>query len=164
MAAFEALYHSTAGRVFALCMRMTGDRERSRELAHDVFVRAWERLSSFRGESAFSTWLHRLGVNVVLESIRSERRRRSRVDIAGSEEEDERIAGASAAVMEDPAARIDLEWAIGLLPPNARRVFVMHDVEGYKHEEIARLMGTADGTVRAHLHRARKLLMEMLSR
>ena len=164
VAAFEELYRQTAGRVFALCMRMTGDRERARELAHEVFVRAWEKLASFRGESSFATWLHRLGVNVVLESLRAERRRRARVDIAGSAEEDEWIAAAPAARSEDPGSRIDLERAIALLPPNARRVFVMHDVEGYRHEEIAQRMGTADGTVRAHLHRARKLLMEMLSR
>jgi RNA polymerase sigma-70 factor (ECF subfamily) len=163
VAAFELLYRATAGRVFALCLRMSGDRDRARELAHDVFVRAWEKLPGFRGDASFATWLHRLAVNEVLEQARGERRRLARVSLAGDEDEGavERRAPAAAG---DPDARIDLERAIALLPPNARRVFVLHDVDGYRHGEIARAMAIAEGTVRAHLHRARRLLMEMLER
>ena len=163
VAAFETLYRATAGRVFAVCLRMSGDRARAHELTHDVFVRAWERLPGFRGDAAFATWLHRVAVNEVLEQWRGERRRLSRVSLVGDEDEvaAERRAPA---VADDPVARIDLERAIALLPPNERRVFVLHDVDGYRHGEIARVMEIAEGTVRAHLHRARRLLMEMLER
>jgi len=160
--AFEALYHRHVGRVYAVCLRMCDDRERARELAHDAFVRAWERLSTFRGDSAFGTWLHRLAVNQVLETLRGERRRRAREVAAG--EDDEGEAPTLRMVRHDEGLRMDLEEAIRRLPPNARQVFVLHEVEGYRHEEIARSMGTAEGTVRAHLHRARRLLMEFLSR
>ncbi len=161
--AFEALYRLTAGRIFALCLRMCGDRVRASEAAHDVFVRAWEKLPTFREESAFGSWLHRLAVNYVLELQRSDRRRAARVTLA-DDEVDQVATATGGAVCPDHDARIDLERALALLPPNARTVFVLHEVEGYKHDEIARMMGTAGGTVRAHLHRARKLLMELLSR
>ncbi|MBK9978313.1 MAG: RNA polymerase sigma factor [Gemmatimonadetes bacterium] len=160
--AFEALYRSTAGRVFALCLRMSGDRERARELAHDVFVRAWEKLPGFRGEAAFSTWLHRLAVNVVLERQRGERRRQAHEE-PGLDEDDETPA-MRRVVRIDEGDRLDLEAAIARLPTNARTVFVLHEVQGYRHDEIAQAMAIAEGTVRAHLHRARRLLMEFLSR
>ncbi|MEO6446657.1 MAG: RNA polymerase sigma factor [Gemmatimonadaceae bacterium] len=162
--AFEVLYRRTAGRVFAICLRMSGDRVRARELTLDLFVRAWEKLPSFRGEAAFSSWLHRMTVNHVLEAQRADRRRTARVMLAGDATDDEEADSFTGMVHPDPETRIDLERAIGRLPPNARAVFVLHEVEGYKHEEIARMMGTASGTVRAHLHRARQLLMEWLSR
>jgi RNA polymerase sigma-70 factor (ECF subfamily) len=176
--AFEALYRMHAGRVFALCLRMTGERHRAQELAHDAFVRAWERLGSFRGESAFGSWLHRLTVNVVLERQRGERRRLAH-EVPGDDLEGDASDGWSDAAGEgdsadswawqratrgDDATRLDLEAAIARLPTNARTVFVLHVVEGYRHDEIATLMTIAEGTVRAHLHRARRLLMEYLSR
>lgn len=163
MTAFEALYRVTAGRVFALCLRMSGDRVAARELAHDVYVRAWEKLPSFRAESAFGSWVYRLAVNYVLEVQRSDRRRTARVTLADDDADDSAVMAAGA-VGHDHDARIDLERAIVQLPPNARTVFVLHEVEGYTHDEIAQMMGTAGGTVRAHLHRARHLLMELLSR
>ena len=160
--AFERLYRLHAPRVFALCLRMSGDRVRATELVQDVFVRAWERLPSFRGDAKLSSWLHRLAVNVVLTDARTERRRTRRValgdDEAGGTWE---AVGAAAG---DAGDRIDLERAIAALPPGARQVFVLHDIEGYRHGEIARITGTAEGTLRAQLHRARKLLMEMLGR
>jgi RNA polymerase sigma-70 factor, ECF subfamily len=175
--AFEALYRAHAGRVFALCLRMAGDRERAQELAHDAFVRAWERLASFRGESAFGSWLHRLTVNVVLERLRGERRRQAH-EVPGDDGDGDTTAGWDGAApdtsaiatmwrratREDAAMRLDLETAIARLPTNARTVFVLSVVEGYRHDEIAALMTIAEGTVRAHLHRARRLLMEFLSR
>jgi RNA polymerase sigma-70 factor (ECF subfamily) len=159
--AFEALYRATAPRVFALCLRMTGDRQRAQELTQDVFVRAWEGLPSFRGDAAFTSWLHRIAVNVVLMGVRAERRREARVTLA---EDLEGEVGDGFVLPVDIEQGIDLERAIAKLPPGARRVFVLHDIEGYRHEEIARLTGTAEGTLRAQLHRARKLLMEALSR
>ena len=162
--AFGELYREHAGRVFALCVRMSGDRIRARELMQDVFVRAWEGLRSFRGDASFGSWLHRLAVNVVLTSVRAERRREARVslveDLADAESDHAAIRRVPAT---DPGSAIDLERAIAALPPGARSAFVLHDVEGFSHGEIAELMGLAEGTIRAQLHRARKLLMEALA-
>jgi RNA polymerase sigma-70 factor (ECF subfamily) len=155
--AFEALYRTHVGRVHALCLRMCGDRAQAEELTQDAFIVLWEKLPLFRGESAFESWLHRLVCNCVLQQMRSDKRRIARVEPMS--EPPERSSGGSAR----PDARIDLETAIAALPPGARMVFVLHDVEGYRHEEIARLTGRAAGTLRAQLHRARTLLMEALS-
>lgn len=160
--AFESLYRATVGRVHAICLRMTADRERAAELTQDVFVRAWERLDAFRGESAFESWLHRIAVNVVLESERSTRRRIARVEPTDD------LADVEGAQMMGPKEghdgdRMDLEAAIAALPPATRRVFILHDIEGYRHEEISRMTGSAQGTLRAQLFRARRLLMEALT-
>jgi RNA polymerase sigma factor (sigma-70 family) len=163
--AFERLYRSHSDRVFSLCARMCGSRERAEELTQDVFVRAWEKLPQFRGESAFGTWVHRVAVNVVLNDRKTVMRERSRAapDVMGDEDADpEALFGG-----DDPpshADRMDLESAIAKLPPGARRVFVLHDVEGYKHEEIAQMMGVTAGGTKAQLHRARRLLREALER
>ena len=172
--AFEQVYRREVGRVYALCLRMTADAQRARELTQTVFVRAWDRLGSFRGDSQLSSWLHRIAVNEVLIDARTERRRRARVVLAedeeatsdDSDESDRRDAPRSTGITlpVDTESRIDLERAIGELPPGARTVFVLHDIEGYRHEEISRMTGSAEGTSRAQLHRARKLLMEALSR
>ena len=153
-----------AGRVYALALRITADGQAARELTQDVFVRAWERLSDFRGDAAFTTWLHRIAVNAHLMRRRSERRRVARVALAGDADELADAAAFSAAPAADVGAAIDLERAMAALPPGVRRAFVLHDVEGYSHEEIARMTGLAAGTLRAQLHRARQLLMEMLRR
>jgi RNA polymerase sigma-70 factor, ECF subfamily len=170
VSAFEHVYRREVGRVYALCLRMTGDAVRARELTQSVFVRAWDRLASFRGDSQLSSWLHRIAVNEVLIEARTDRRRQARVVLA-----EDHAAGSGGAVEDAPAysgvtlpvdteSRIDLERAISMLPPGARTVFVLHDIEGYRHEEISRMTGSAEGTLRAQLHRARKLLMEALSR
>ncbi len=158
--AFGRLYQAHMGRVFALCARMTADRALAEELTQDVFVRAWEKLPLFRGESAFGTWLHRLAVNVVLNRRESDGRRRSHhVDDADGTAIDFAQARPHA-----PGDRMDLEQAIAGLPPGARRVFVLHDVQGYRHEEIAQLLGITAGGSKAQLHRARLLLREALQR
>lgn len=164
VAAFEALYQRSGGRIFALCLRMCGDRDQATELAHDAFVRAWERLSQYRGESAFGTWMHRLAVNLVLERLRGDRRREARVTVARNDDHHHLMENAADPSASDILDRVDLERAIAALPTNARMVFVMHDVEGFRHDEIAAHMQLAPGTVRAHLHRARQLLMRMLQR
>ncbi len=161
--AFERLYRQNVNRVFSLCVRMVADRERAEELTQDVFVRAWEKLHLFRGESSFSTWLHRLTVNVVLNARKSDGRQKARF------EENDEDAGMDAhpGVVGMPLAPgdlLDLEQAITKLPPGARRVFVLHDVEGYKHEEIAEQLGVTSGATKAQLHRARLLLREALNR
>ena len=158
-AAFERLYRDSVGRVYALCLRMSGDAARAEELTQDVFVKAWRKLGSFRGDSAFSSWLHRIAVNVVYQEGRTEKRRRARIIPA-----EEAAAVDAPGVPVSPGARVDLERAIGGLPPGARSAFVLHDIEGYTHKEIAEMVGSAEGTVKAQLHRARKLLREALAR
>jgi len=165
--AFERLYRANVGRVLAICVRMcSGDRGRAEELVQDAFVRAWERLPQFRGESAFSTWLHRLTVNVVLEAQRSERRERARLEPADPLDDalgDARESTLPLAPRERHADRMDLAAAIAALPPGARAVFALHDVEGYKHEEIAAMLDITSGGSKAQLHRARRLLREALA-
>ena len=160
LAAFEALYRANLGRVYAVCFRMAGEATLAEELAQDVFVRAWQRLGSFRGESAFSSWLHPLTVNVALSERRSRRRRTARLVTTDEPEAFERPQPRPPG----PEAGFDLDRALATLPPGARSVFVLHDVEGYKHEEIARMTGVATGTSKAQLHRARRLLREALER
>ena len=170
--AFEGVYRREVGRVYGLCLRMSGDVSRARELTQSVFIRAWDRLASFRGDSQLSSWLHRIAVNEVLIEARSDKRRRARIILAedAREHEDDLDAPVSApeqiglTLPVDTETRIDLERAIAALPPGARTVFVLHDIEGYRHEEISRMTGSAEGTLRAQLHRARRLLMEALSR
>jgi len=159
--AFEALYRAHAGRIYALCLRMTGNAHEAEEMTQDAFVRAWEKLPSFAGRSAFGSWLHRLTVNLVLSRWRA-RRRRPQV----ASEEATRAADVGCdprASVADPRARLDLERAIATLPSGARTIFVLHDVEGYLHREIAALTGLAVGTTKAQLHRARRLLREALT-
>ncbi|MFL5617354.1 MAG: RNA polymerase sigma factor [Gemmatimonadaceae bacterium] len=160
--AFEQLYRMHAGRVYALCLRLAADPVVARELVQDTFVKAWEALPRFRADASLTTWLHRIAVNALLERRRSEKRRAARVSLADDEDEGE-IDVAGVVVAPDVATAIDLERAIGALPAGVRRAFVLHDVEGYTHEEIATMTGLAAGTLRAQLHRARQLLMRALS-
>jgi RNA polymerase sigma-70 factor, ECF subfamily len=164
--AFEHLYRAHAGRVFALCLRMSGSRERATELTQDAFVHVWKRLGTWRGESALSSWIYRLTVNLVLSNVRGEQRRQKHEmndDDPFAEGREPRAESAQTRPASVHEA-IDLERAIAALPAGARTVFVLHDVEGYQHNEIAKMTGTAEGTCRAQLHRARKLLMEALDR
>jgi len=158
-AAFRDLYHQLAGRVYALCLRLTGDAGAAEERTQDVFVRAWDKLRSFRGESAFSSWLHRLAVNVVMTERRTTMRREQRVTPMAAPETLER--GRQEPMI---GLHIDLERAIADLPEGARAIFVLYDIEGYSHAEIADLTGIAEGTSKAQLFRARHLLREKLDR
>lgn len=160
--AFERIYRAHVDRVFSVCVRMVGDRARAEELTQDVFVRAWEKLGTFRGDSQFSTWLHRLAVNVVLNDREAEGRRRARHD-DGIEDMDT-IPHGDVRALPVPGLSLDLERAIATLPPGAKKVFVLHDVEGYTHEEIAEMLGVTAGGCKAQLHRARMLLRRMLTR
>jgi RNA polymerase sigma-70 factor (ECF subfamily) len=165
--AFERLYHAHSSRVYALCLRMSGSRAKAGELTQDVFVHVWERLSSWRGESALSSWIYRLTVNLVLSNVRGEQRRQKHevTDETNSDDGEAMPVEPKAAGREPRVLdAIDLERAIAGLPKGARTVFVLHDVEGYQHDEIAKMTGTAEGTCRAQLHRARKLLIEALER
>jgi len=158
--AFESLYSQHVGRVFAICMRLSANVQTAEELTQEAFVRAWQRLSTFRGDSAFATWLHRLTVNVVLDQQRAQRpwfRRVVAIDDAVE------VVASEQSRVTSSADQHDLESAIRRLPRAARTVFVLHDVEGWQHDEIAARTGTAVGTSKAHLHRARQLLKEWLS-
>jgi RNA polymerase sigma-70 factor (ECF subfamily) len=157
IAAFEQLYREHVGRVHGAILRLVGmDRARAEELTQDAFVRAWQKLSSFRHESAFSTWLHRLGVNTALMDLRG-RRDEDNMDNAALE----LVAGGDVPFC--AAERGDLERAVSNLPPRARAVLVLHDVEGWKHEEISNELGMAVGSSKAQLHRARGLLRRALA-
>lgn len=154
--AFAQLYVRHRPRVYALCWRLCGGGETlAGELTQDAFVRAWTKLDSFKGQSAFGTWLHRLTVNVVLSDRRSRLRRAGREDELDPETE-------SGAPASDGGLQLDLEAAIARLPQRARTVLVLHDIEGYRHEDIAKAAAMAVGTSKAQLHRARKLLRQWL--
>jgi RNA polymerase sigma-70 factor (ECF subfamily) len=145
-------------RVYSLCVRMIRDQALAEELTQDVFVRAWEKLALYRGDSLFSTWLHRLAVNVVLNRRKLDGRDRGRFD------DDPVVVDGLTQHLPPAGTGMDLEHAISTLPPSARRIFVLHDVEGYKHEEIAEMLGMTAGGSKAQLHRARMLLRERLQR
>ena len=156
MRAFEALYRRHAGRVHGAVWRLSGMNEaRAEELTQEAFVRAWQKLGSFRFESAFSTWLHRLAVNVALMELRSR-------DPEDAVENDVLEAALEPVTPFCAGERADLEEAVAKLPPRARAVLVLHDIEGWKHEEIGRELGMAVGSSKAQLHRARGLLRAML--
>jgi RNA polymerase sigma-70 factor (ECF subfamily) len=159
-AAFEALYRAHVSRVYGLCLRLVADAGRAQDLTQDVFVRAWEKLATFRGDSAFSSWLYRLAVNLVLGDRRAAGRRDRR--LTGFDDLPDHAA--VAAPTPPPGLAIELDQAIAALPPGARAVFVLHDVEGYEHGEIAAITGIAVGTSKAHLFRARRLLRKWLDR
>lgn len=159
VAAFEALYRRHAGRVHGVIARLVGGRgARAEDLTQDAFVRAWQALPAFRFESAFSTWLHRLAVNTALMDLRS---RRSRPQDDGDEDGFDGLGGTDSAG-HTTALTMDLERAVASLPPRARAVLVLYDVEGWQHDEIAAQLGMAVGSSKAQLHRARSLLRARL--
>jgi RNA polymerase sigma-70 factor (ECF subfamily) len=153
--AFEQLYRTHLPRVHSLVRRLAGGRDTD-ELTQDVFVRAWQKLGTFRGDSAFGTWLHRLAVNVVIERFRADSARRTRFH------DGEAIFETLAAPPRHRETSLDFEAALEKLPDGAREIFVLHDVEGYKHHEIGSLLGISAGTSKAQLHRARMMLRKHL--
>lgn len=154
-AAFERLYREHVGRVYGLCLRMVADPGLAEELTQDVFVRAWHKLDRFSGRAAFSTWLHRLTVNLVISAQRSRKRDRDRHD-------HETVVDHQPVRPGSAGLGIDLERAIAELPDQARRVFVLYQLEGYAHSEVAESLGIAQGTSKAHLYKARQMLKESL--
>jgi RNA polymerase sigma-70 factor (ECF subfamily) len=165
--AFERLYRAHVARIHSLARRMV-DADHADDLTQDVFVRAWEKLATFRGEASFGTWLHRVAVNVILgrrETIGTER---GRFVTAASDGDDPTggmaVAEALAVAPGDAGWGIDFEAAIARLPERARQVFLLHDVAGYRHEEVAELLGIVPGTSKSQLHHARMALREYLER
>ena len=180
-AAFEAIYRRYCGRVYGLCLRLCADVVEAETATQDTFVRAWQKLDSFAGSGSLGGWLSRLATHAIADRRRRRKRRERLIEelpvgsnIAPPVEST--VASNIASTMASAAAAgttsgsirsglsIDLERAIARLPAAARTVFVLHDVEGFRHREIAELMGTAAGTSKAQLHRARKLLRVMLAR
>jgi RNA polymerase sigma-70 factor, ECF subfamily len=153
--AFERLYRSHVARIHSLTRRMLGSHDAD-EVTQDIFVRTWQKLGQFRGESAFSTWLHRLAVNIVIERRRSYAIRRDRMT------DDADALELVAVPPERGDIKVDFEHAIEQLPPGAREIFLLHDVEGYKHREIAAMLDIAAGTSKRQLHRARMLMRQHL--
>lgn len=156
--AFERLYRSHVGRIHALTRRMLSPDEAD-DATQDVFIRAWQKLETFRGESAFGTWLHKIAVNVCLgrRAQLGQARERYHADDAPLETVAHPHTGGA-------LDRVDFETALERLPDGARQVFVLHDVEGYRHEEIAEMLGTVTGTSKSQLHRARMALRQHLER
>jgi len=155
--AFERLYRTHVGRVHTLVRRML-DADEADDVTQDVFIRAWQKLSTFRGESAFGTWLHRLAVNVVLARRKTVGIERGR--FITEEAPLDRASGRPVT----PELSVDFEEALARLPEGAKQVFVLHDVEGYRHEEIARMLGIVPGTSKSQLHHARMALRRHLER
>ncbi len=153
--AFEALYRVHVDRVYGLCLRMTGNVSEAEDCTQEAFIQAWNKLDRFRGDSAFSTWLHRIAVNAVLGRMRKSKREQDRIQV---------VADTRPAPLEtgDSGELRDLAQAVDRLPEGARHVFVLHAVYGYSHDEAARMLGIATGTSKAQLHRARKLLAQQL--
>jgi RNA polymerase sigma-70 factor, ECF subfamily len=151
IAAYEQLYREHVGRVYALCVRMVSNVAIAEELCQEVFVRVWQKIHSFRGESAFSSWLHRLAANVVLSELRKKRLLTTNLDELNESQ-------MQTATTSDSGKVRDMEQAISQLPDGAKAIFVLHDIEGFKHNEIAQMLNIAEGTSKTQLHRARKLL------
>ena len=157
--AFEKLYLSHCDRIYGLCWRMCGgDRALAEDMVQEAFVRAWNKLHLFKGDSKFGTWLHRLAVNVVLSDRRIRVKRLQREQTFS--EDIERVQVGDRDVF--AGLRKDLEAAIAGLPERARTVLVLYDIEGYQHKEIAEMTGMAVGSSKAQLHRARKLVQGIL--
>jgi len=152
------LYEAHVDRVFRLAYRMTGDATQAEDLTQDTFIRAFDRLGDFRGESPFAGWLHRVATSVILTALRHRKRRQS---VESLREDLTTVSGAGQA--EDPDLRRTLDRAVARLDDSHRLVFVMHDIEGYTHQEIASAMGTPVGTAKARLSRARQKLRDVLN-
>ena len=142
--AFERLYRKYLSRVFSLCRRLSGSLTKAEELTEEVFVKAWDTLSEFAGENAFAPWLHRLATELAVN--------------------DSGVDAAATATIEKGGERLELSQAIDTMPADTRRVFVLHDVEGYRHEELSEILGITVGGSKAQLRRARVLLKEALGR
>ncbi len=164
--AFERIYRLHGRRVYSLCLRMVGNTAEAEDLAQEAFLQLFRKIHTFRGESAFSTWLHRLTVNVVLMRLRKKTLPESSLDEMTEPEEESggprRDVGGSDPLLSGSIDRVHLQRAIEQLPPGYKMVFVLHDMQGYEHNEIAGLMGCSIGNSKSQLHKARMRLRELL--
>jgi RNA polymerase sigma-70 factor (ECF subfamily) len=157
--AFEALYRQHAGRLFALACRLGGSADQAEDLLQEIFLQAFRKLASYKGEAALGTWLYRLAVNCCLDHLRSRRAKDWRL----TDSLDVEPPIVPAAPRQSPIARIDLERAIAQLPEGCRDAFVLHDVEGFDHKEVGRLLGIAEGTSKSQVFKARLRLRALLT-
>ena len=157
--AFAELYRHHSPRIFALVCRMTGSTETGEDLLQEIFLQAHRKIHGFKGDSAVGTWLYRLAINHSLDFVRS-RQVRMEKTTDSLDRDDAPVAGA---VHDSPVVRLDLERAIRQLPPGCREAFVLHDVEGYEHREIARMLGIAEGTSKSQVFKARMKLRAVLA-
>lgn len=155
--AFEALYRRSVDKIYALCIRMTGNASEAEDCVQEAFIQAWKQLARFRGDSAFATWMHRIAVNAVLGRMRKSKREQNRLELVADSVDTAPLPG-------DDGSLRDLSRAIEKLPEGARHVFVLHAVYGYSHDEAADMLGIASGTSKAQVHRARRLLVQQLER
>lgn len=153
--AFEQLYRLHVDKVYGLCLRMTGSPAEAEDCVQEAFIQAWNKLDRFRGDSSFGTWMHRVAVNTVLGRMRKSRREQDRIRAVAE------VAPVTETIADDGELR-DLEAAINELPSGARHVFVLHAVYGYSHGETGDMLGIAEGTSKAQLSRARRLLVQQL--
>lgn len=161
-AAFEAVYRMHAGRLFGLVSRMLGSAPEAEDVLQEIFITAHRKLSGFRGDSSLGTWLYRIAVNHCLDHLRS-RGARMASATESLDREDAREPAAVAPVVPTSISRIDLERAIAQLPPGCRAAFVLHDVEGREHREVARMLGISEGTSKSQVHKARMRLRVLLT-
>ena len=163
---FEMLYTRHKRRVFSLCLRMTGNYAEAEDFTQEAFLQLYRKIKSFRGESAFSTWLHRLSVNIVLMHFRKkslpETSLEELMEPQQGEEGRKREFGMTDNALRGSVERVTLERAIGELPPGYRTIFVLHDIEGYEHNEIAELLCCSIGNSKSQLHKARMKLRALL--
>ena len=163
-AAFEVLYNLHKRRVYSLCLRMTTNTAEAEDLTQEAFLQLFRKIGTFRGESAFSTWLHRMAVNVVLMQLRKKGLQVVPLDDEneGEEETPKKDYGAQDNVLAGSLDRLQLKNAIDRLPPGYRSIFVLHDVEGFEHNEIAEMVGCSIGNSKSQLHKARMKLRDLL--
>ncbi len=154
--AFERLYRENVARIHSLARRMAGS-DVADDLTQEVFLRAWRKLDTFRGDASFSTWLHRLAINLIL-SRRERIRKRQQRRVPGEE-----VLKTMSAPRRTPGLAVDFEAAVEHLPDGARQVFVLYDVEGYTHLEVGEMLGISEGTSKSQLHRARMILRKHLA-
>ena len=161
LAAFELLYERYHRRTYSLCLRMTSSQTESEDLTQEVFIQLFRKIGSFRGESAFSTWLHRLTVNQVLMHFRRRSVKNEKTSEDG-EMPEQIVPGTENQARMPVLDRIALKNAIEQLPPGYKNAFILHDVEGFEHEEVARILGISVGTSKSQLHKARLKLRGLL--
>jgi RNA polymerase sigma-70 factor, ECF subfamily len=165
---FDSIYHSYRRRVYALCLRMVHNQADAEDLTLEAFFQVFRKICTFRGDSAFTTWLHRLVVNVVLVRLRKKSPMECSMDsdnrFEGETSPSQESFGHLDTALISAVDRLSLELAVAELPLGSRTIFVLHDVEGYEHNEIARLLGVSEGTSKSQLHRARCRLRDLLKR
>jgi RNA polymerase sigma-70 factor (ECF subfamily) len=161
-AAFEEVYRAHAGRLYNLVFRMAGSAHDAEDLLQEIFLHAHRKMGSFRGDSSLGTWLYRLAVNHCLDVLRGRQAKMTRVTDSLDEEGAAEPAAVSPMVP-TAVSRLDLERAIARLPAGCRVAFVLHDVEGFEHNEIAKMLGVSEGTSKSQVHKARMKLRAMLS-